>query len=59
MEMQEELIDILIEFQLDKLEYLNIGIDMIIKDNCKIGELGVGKLVSKDWPALKLLSLSS
>ena len=57
MQIQDELIDVLMQFQFNKLEHINLCIILLIKDGSKVGEAGVRKLVSKNWPALKKISL--
>ena len=56
--MRDELVDVLIQFQLSKLETINLGIDWINIAHSRIGEAGVSKLVGRDWASLKELNLS-
>lgn len=47
------------EFQFTAMECIIIGIKMLTKDSNSIGEDGVKKLLSREWPALKKIFLSN
>lgn len=55
--MQEKLVDVLIEFNFDALEYMIIRNSWLIKGDNNIGENEINKLFERDWPALNRLAL--
>lgn len=56
--MQDELIDVLLQFRFNKFEHISICIYLLIADKSNIGEEGVQKLVGKKDCNLKVISLS-
>lgn len=57
MKIKEELIDILMKFEFEKLTVLDISKKFYRVDTSMIGKNGVIKLVSKEWPCLKEINL--
>lgn len=56
--MEDELVDILFQFEYNILEYIDIcKIKYSIKAGSNIEEVGARKLARMEWPALKEINL--
>lgn len=60
MEMEDKLVDVLLDYQFNKLEDINLGIKVVNKDNSAIaiGDKGLHRFVTKDWSMLRKIDLS-